>query len=282
MAIRIFRLIQAFLAGLALAITPPRPPADPCPALDPFPATWIGTYTASIGGVRVAAAVHDTRTGCTWRFGSTEPFPTASTVKAQILAAVLLQAQDAGRSTLDPVTFEQASAMIRASDNIAASELYHQVGYAVSLQEYGRRLGLIDTVNVGDDWGGDRTTPDDQLHLLGTLLDGGGVLDAPLVDVARRLMGSVQRSQAWGVSAGAPTDSTVWLKNGWLYNDGSVWGPTGVWRVNSIGAVTTSGGHRWLLAVYGNEWPTMRAGVAGIETIARHVANVLEPTGDSE
>ena len=88
-------------------------------------------------------------------------------------------------------------------------------------------------------------------------------------------MSSIDPAQAWGVSAGAPAGASVFLKNGWLFNDGTSWGPGGLWRVNSIGMVQLANGRQYTIAVYGNEWSTMGAGVAAIEWLSRHVASVL-------
>jgi Beta-lactamase enzyme family len=231
---------------------------------------------ASIGNPHLAAALVDTSTGCSSQFGDSDGFPTASTVKAEIMGAIFLSLQDQGIYSLDPTSDELIAAMIEESDNSATTTLYDDLGGGAVLQTYGRRLGMQTTDNVTYGWGGDITTPDDQLRLLSTLLVGGGILDARWVSEARHFMGSIVASQDWGVNTGVPDRSTVWLKNGWYYNDGSDWGPGDAWRVNSIGAVRLPNGRTYLLAVYGNEWASLEDGIAGIGTISSRVASVLD------
>ena len=48
-------------------------------------------------GIKVTAAVYDTRTGCWHHLHKGLQLTTASVIKAQVLGAVLLKAQDAGR-----------------------------------------------------------------------------------------------------------------------------------------------------------------------------------------
>lgn len=248
---------------------------DVCAALDPFDDAWVASYVASIGGAHVAAAVEDVSSGCTFRFGATDAFPTASTAKVEIMGALFLSLQDRGITTLDAGTAARVRAMITVSDNDAADALYTRLGGAAALDAYGRRLGLTTTASGGYSWGGIGTTPDDQLRLLRTVLVGGGALDAAWVAQARSFMQAVDASQDWGVSAGVPTGSIVAVKNGWLYNDGSFWGTANRWRVNTTGMVQLPNGRRYLLAVYGNEWTGMDAGIAALERVATRAAAAL-------
>jgi len=55
---------------------------DRCVPLGPFTSDWVNNFMSSIGGVHVAGAVLDVASGCSSRFGATDGFPTASTVKA--------------------------------------------------------------------------------------------------------------------------------------------------------------------------------------------------------
>ena len=264
------------LVGVGAVVeAPPAAAAGTCASLDPFAGGWAVSYLAGLGGVHVAAAVEDVSTGCRFRLGATDGFPMVSTVKAEVLGAVLLQQQDAGVTTVPGWLAGLATPMITGSDNDATDALYDDIGGAGALQAGGRRLGLNETDNTSYDWGGSATTPDDQLALLQSLLIGGGALGPAGVAYARSLMSSIDPAQAWGVSAGAPAGASVFLKNGWLFNDGTSWGPGGLWRVNSIGMVQLANGRQYTIAVYGNEWSTMGAGVAAIEWLSRHVASVL-------
>ena len=258
-----------------LAAGSPAQAATSCADLNPFMTAWVNSYMSSIGNPNLAAAVFDTSTGCSSRMGATDGFATASTVKAEIMGALFLSWQDQGLTSMQPDTEALVTAMIEESDNAATQALYDDLGGGYVLQDYGRRLGMQTTDNISYGWGGDVTTPDDQLRLLRTLLLGGGALNANWVAQARHFMGSVVPSEDWGVNTGVPTGSTVWLKNGWYFNDGSDWGPAPAWRVNSIGAVELPNGRSYLIAVYGNEWDTMEEGQSDIGTISDRVASVL-------
>ncbi len=50
------------------------------------------------------------------------------------------------------------------------------------------------------------------------------------------------------------------------YNDGSLWGPAGAWRLGSIGVVQLPNGRRHAIAIYDDDPATMTAGVGAVET----------------
>jgi beta-lactamase class A len=280
-------VVLTLVAGLGVIALPAAPasatalaaPTDSCAPLDPFGATWSAWYLATVG-VDVAADALDLSSGCEFHLGGRDVFPTASTVKAEILGAVLLAVQDSGAATVPPDLDALLVPMITESDNDATQQLYDWLGGGAALQAASRRLGMVEVDDVDHDWGGDATTPADEVRLLRTLLVGGGALRATSVAYARSLMTSVDPAQAWGVSAGVPDGSVVALKDGWLFDDGSDWGPANAWRVNSIGAVTLPDGRTYLLAVYGDEWATMADGIAGIETLSSRVAARLAAPRD--
>ncbi|GAA0926142.1 serine hydrolase [Streptomyces thermoalcalitolerans] len=193
---------------------------------------------------------------------------TASVVKVGILAALLLQAQDAGRR-LTAQERAYAAAMIEHSDNDAASALWRSIGGADGLDAANGRFGLGNT-RGGDGtlWGLTRTTATDQLVLLRQVFGG----DARLGEEAQRyvqgLMSRIVAGQDWGVSAAA--DGSAWaLKNGWLPRS-----TTGLWIVNSIGRVT-SGGRDCLVAVLSHGHATKEQGIALVEAVAREAVSVL-------
>ncbi|MGW4750279.1 serine hydrolase, partial [Streptomyces sp. NPDC004290] len=94
------------------------------------------------------------------------PYDTASIIKVDIHAALLLQAQDAGRP-LDATQQALARAMIEHSDNAAANALWRQIGLAPGLEAANKRLGLTSTKGgPGFLWGLTRTTASDQIRLL--------------------------------------------------------------------------------------------------------------------
>jgi hypothetical protein len=81
-------------------------------------------------------------------------------------------------------------------------------------------------------WGLTLITPHDELRLLQVLTDS-TVLSSASRAYVLKLMSEVISSERWGVSAGAPSDVTVHIKNGWLPYPGAA-----DWNINSIGAFT--------------------------------------------
>ncbi|MEU7056497.1 serine hydrolase [Streptomyces sp. NPDC046197] len=195
-------------------------------------------------------------------------FDTASIVKADILATLLLQAQDAGRHlTAQERTY--AAAMIGNSDNDSASALWRIIGGADGLNAANRRFGL--TATVGGDgtlWGLTQTTAADQLMLLKQVFGDDSELSGASRSYLQGLMGQIAEDQDWGVSAAA--DGSAWaLKNGWLPRS-----TTGLWDVNSIGRVT-AGGDTCLVAVLSNGHTTKEQGILLVEAAARAAVSVL-------
>lgn len=202
--------------------------------------------------------------------GKDSAYDTASIVKVDILAALLLRAQDAGR----PLTAEErghAEPMIERSDNAAANALWRQIGQAPGLAAANKRLGLTSTAGgPGVRWGLTRTTASDQIRLLRAVFDGAapaksgsGGLSTESRSYIRTLMGHVIPEQTWGVSAVGGSGAPRALKNGWLQRNTS-----GLWDVNSVGQVTVKG-HRYLVAVLSNGSASMSDGVALVERTAR-------------
>jgi beta-lactamase class A len=225
-------------------------------------------------------------------YGDDVPYDTASIVKVDILATLLLQAQDAGRAL---TTHERSLAgpMIRHSDNAAANALWRKIGEAPGLAAANKRLGLTETRGgTGPRWGLTRTTASDQIRLLRAVFAPAQRQEPDAKPAAlseesrayiRTLMAHVASGQAWGVSAAGPaagvaaatagsghtlgagpaSASAFALKNGWLQRS-----TTGLWDVNSVGQVT-AGGHRYLVAVLSDGNASMRDGVLLVQRTAR-------------
>ncbi len=223
-------------------------------------------------GAEVSVAVLDADSGAGAAYG-TGLFDTASVVKVDILAALLLRAQDAGRS---PAGAEKAyaAAMIEHSDNDSASALWRAIGAADGLDAANERFGLTRTEGGEDGlWGLTRTTAADRIALLRQVfVADGSELSAASRAYARGLMGRIAAGQRWGVSAAADGTGggSAWaLKNGWLRR-----GTTGLWVVNSIGRVT-SGGRDRLVAVLSRGSATRAEGIALTEAAARAAVSVF-------
>ncbi|MGI8333962.1 serine hydrolase [Actinomadura scrupuli] len=232
----------------------------------------LAGYLGGTGG-RLAIAVRDLPTGAVFRYGTAQAFPTASIVKVDILAALLLKAQRAGR----PLTADEratAARMIQYSDNLAANALWDQIGGTAGLTAVNRRLGLrATTAGPGGYWGVTMTGTADQVRLLWALVSRGSPLNARSRRYALELMGSVTPAQRWGISAGAAGGDAVALKNGWLPRvpDG------GTWVINSIGRIR-GGGRDFLIAVLSDHNVTMAGGIARVEQVTRLVTKALGHT----
>ncbi|WP_333773742.1 serine hydrolase [Streptomyces sp. IBSBF 3136] len=263
---------SALLAAGTLGLA--QPAAAAAPAGSTASGSTAAAFPASVGAkgkARVTAAVFDLdgpgRGPAV--FGSDVPYDTASIIKVDILASVLLKAQDS-RHALTAQERAQAEAMIEHSDNAAANALWRRIGLAPGLKAANKRLGLTSTQGgPGAKWGLTRTTASDQIRLLRAVFDTGPAPkkgSAPaLSDTSRAyirtLMSRVATEQSWGVSAAA--DPGAALKNGWLQRD-----TTGLWDVNSVGRITT-GGHHCLVAVLSDGSTSMKDGVALVERAAR-------------
>jgi beta-lactamase class A len=207
-----------------------------------------------------SVAVLDRRTGELYAYRGKERYETASIVKVQVLACLLLTAQDDGRQ-LSATELSLAKRMIRVSDNNAASSLFGRLGRVGGISACNRRLGLKSTT-VNSAWGLTRTTAEDQIILLSELVDAKGPLDAGSRKLAFGLMTTVVSTQDWGVGAPAKAGERVAIKNGWLSRstDG------GRWIVNSVGRI--SGGADVSLAVLSHNNATQGSGIAVVEHVA--------------
>ncbi|MET7457195.1 serine hydrolase [Streptomyces sp. NPDC005574] len=219
------------------------------------------------GAAKVSVAVMDLSSGASASYGD-GAFDTASIVKVDILATLLLRAQDADRR-LTASEQAYATAMIEHSDNASASALWQVIGKADGLAAANKRFGLTDTEG-GDDmlWGLTRTTAADQLALLRQVFGEDSALSAASRRYLRTLMGQIAADQHWGVSAAA-TGSAWALKNGWLARSA-----TGLWDINSIGRVT-AGGHTYLVAALSDGNATKAKGISLVEAAAKAAVSAL-------
>ncbi|MFE9255465.1 serine hydrolase [Streptomyces sp. NPDC006879] len=256
------------------AAAPSGSPSDSTGAADPVQAARSALDEVGPRDGRYALAVEDLTTGHSVTHGSIEErFVSASIIKVDILAALLLRAQDHGT----PLTTEQqrrAAAMICFSDNVAAQELWIEIGRRQGLDAANRRLGFS-PAHAGQRgvWGLTRTTVLDQLTLLRRVFTEDSPLTAESRAYARSLMSNVFEEHDWGVSAASSPAGSFALKNGWLPRE-----TTHLWVVNSIGMVE-HGGHTLLVAVLTDRQATQEAGVSLIERTTTTAVEAL--TGGS-
>lgn len=215
----------------------------------------------------VAVGVVDPATGVTASYHGRTAFHTASIVKADILAALLLSMQRQ-HMTLDQDERDLATAMIEYSDNDAASTLWDAAGRAPSIAVANRDLGLRDTVpDPAGYWGLTLTTVNDQLRLLADLTSPRSPLTAASRHYELSLLRDVEPGQDWGVTAAADPGTRPAVKNGWLPD------PQGWWMINSIGVVTRAG-HQLLAVVLSSGQPSPGVGIAEVEVLAKAAAAV--------
>jgi hypothetical protein len=208
-----------------------------------------------------SVAVYDRKTGDKYAYRGTEKYETASVVKVQVLACLLLTAQDDDRE-LSANELSLAKRMIRASDNNATTALFGRLGRYSGITACNQRLGLTQT-RVSSSWGLTRTTVDDQVRLLNELVDRKGPLDAGSRELAFQLMSTVQTDQDWGVPAVAGKGERFTVKNGWLARSTE----GGRWIINSVGRVTGPDTDV-SIAVLSHGNGTMSGGIAVVEKVA--------------
>jgi hypothetical protein len=249
-----------------------RPTQSPTPSPTPdylaAARTKVATYVEKVGKGHVTLAIKDRGSDLGLSIGTTS-FQTASIVKVDILAALLLRARQRDEEITESDR-RKAKKMITLSDNDAATALFQKIGGTAGLNTANRTFGLKQTKPVSS-WGMSKTTAADQIRLLSAITDEDGRLGDEDRSYLFGLMSEVDATQNWGVPAAAlPAATGVYVKNGWdnISADG------GLWQVNSIGRLTEPG-HDWLVAVLSNHHKTHPAGVRVVEAIAKYALTEL-------
>jgi beta-lactamase class A len=267
------------LSAPSATVTPSSPSRPSTPSAPPSPTATVDPDAVLAEALRAVAtsasghfslAVFDLGTGKHAVYAPEgHRFATASIVKVNILAALLLRAQDEGRS-LTATEHAQAGRMIRASDNTATDTLWRSIGGADGLARANKELGFEDTTpGASGLWGLTATTATDQLRLLRAVTTGESPLTEASRAYVRELMTEVVSGQDWGVSAAADAGASTALKNGWLPRSA-----TGLWVINSIGEIRHDG-HRLLVCVVSDDQRSMAAGVDLVESAAIAAADAI-------
>ncbi|MEW9519619.1 serine hydrolase [Streptomyces tubercidicus] len=233
-----------------------------------------------------------TRTSCT--SGAAKQYDSASVTKTIILGALLYQT--GGTLTEEESTL--ARKMITESDNASATTLWKQLSdltdpkkpNPVKIQEFLDKAGMDNTaLDKEGSWGLTQVTAEDQAKLLRIFTgDDGSVLGSKSRSVALELMNHVQSNQRWGATAGAPLDSVIHVKNGWLQRSQNPDVDTfdkGDWKVNSMAALTRKGYDSGLVVLTENNrvpegHPAKEGwdyGIETIETISRSIYRDVYP-----
>ncbi len=234
------------------------------PAYDPFQS--------------VSLSVSDDSLELTCWYHSTRLNYSASAVKATILAALLLMAQDERRG-LGSWEKNEAWLMITQSDNAAATALWDHVGLA-RLQHFLDRAKMTQTeLNTWGAWGLTEITPHDETVLLRLLKSPDRVLTNRSRDYELDLMSHVISAQAWGVRAGGQKYFTWHIKNGWAPLPDP---DRSAWVVNSIGCfLHQKFGYTIVVLTRDNPASGLSYGIATIEKIARVINRALVPSAIS-
>lgn len=251
----------------AAASPAPGPPAPVVTSEEPevdLDAELAAAVAPLAGDSSVSVAVLDAAVGAGAVYGK-GTYATASIVKVDILAALLLRAQDQGRE-LTAYERSRSVTMIENSDNDAATALLRTIGGTTGLDTANTRFGLVSTTAAAA-WGLTRTTAADQLVLLRTVFGTHSKLTEDSRAYLQGLMRNVAADQHWGVSAAG---SDWALKNGWMPRSA-----TGLWDINSIGRVK-SDGHTYLVAVLSTGQQTMATGIERVESVAKAAVGVLD------
>ncbi|MEK8104104.1 serine hydrolase [Micromonospora sp. M12] len=247
----------------------PRQSGPTTPAIDRIePArTRIKDYVQRYGGHLAVAALD--RQGTAAVTVGTKRFETASIVKVNILAALLLRQTPPGKA-LNSNTRRLAEDMIVSSDNAAAVALWQRIDGSRGLTAANRALGLRET-KPNTHWGLTTTTAADQLRLLTALTSPTGPLTPQDRSLVLGLMNTVIPEQRWGITAARePGNRSVHVKNGWdtVDVDG------GRWLVNSIGRIVEPR-HDWLIAVLSDHHVSRKEGIRVVERAATYVLKEL-------
>jgi beta-lactamase class A len=252
----------------ATASASAEPSASPSVAATAAPDSALLGAVAQANGA-VSVAVTDLGTGRTLTYGADgHGFATASIVKVDILATLLLQAQDQG-TTLTRTEESLATTMIENSDNDSATALWNDIGQESGLNAANQRFGLTSTTGGTEgNWGLTSTTAADQLRLLRQVFTSDSLLSATSRDYVQGLLAQVESDQRWGVSAAA-SDGDYAVKNGWLPRSA-----TGLWVVNSVGRVQRNG-QELLIAVVSDGNLSESDGISLVQSVAQAAAGSL-------
>ena len=211
-----------------------------------------------------AVSFREETSGATVDVGSGR-FPTASLVKVHLVALMLWRAehQDA---QLTAGQRRDAEEMLVRSDNDAALRTYFALGGRPGIEDGLTRMWGTPGIRVGDHgyWGHSMTSPREVVGLLDHVLDPDARHTFALLQDA---MGRVVPEQRWGVTVLGDPGRPVQVKVGWVED------PDG-WIVNSSGRVVIDG-RPLLISVMTDRNPSLEAGVATIERIARLAGTVV-------
>jgi len=215
---------------------------------------------------QLAVGVIDLSSGAAATYNAGAAIRGGGIVTTDILAALLLQHQQAGTRLSDHEA-ELAADMMENDSPAAANELWTVIGGAQGLAAANATLKLRDTsLMPGAGWTWTKTTVADQLQLLADIAAPHSPLNSASRDYALGLMTSVTVPQPWGVLAAA-SGGTPWaVADGWLV------GPR--WVIGSIGVIQRHG-HELLVAVLSDRNPAEAPAVSAARAAVLAAANTV-------
>ncbi len=214
---------------------------------------------------RLAVGVIDLKTGATASYDADQPIRGGDLVTTDILAAMLLEHQQAG-TPLSSREAQLATDMIENGSVPAATELWSLVGGAPGLAAANSTLKLRGTSPAPGDWTWTSTTVADQLQLLADLVEPSSPLHSAARDYALGLMTDSAAGQRWGVLAGASAHTTA------AVNDGRLVGPA--WVVGSIGIIHHNG-HELLVAVLSDRNPAEAPALTAVQAAVLKAVGIV-------
>ena len=224
----------------------------------------IAAYVATRDD-NVTVAVQDLASGQIYEFRPGVTENTASTLKVDILATLLGQAQAAGRS-LTPEEQSLAVPMIEESLDSAADTLWSRLGPG-AVGAFERAEGMTSTVPATDGvWGSTQTTALDRLAMIRTVVEPNSLLTNASRAYILSLMENITPSQDWGATGGVPPGVTVALKNGFAMSTG--------WQINTTGWVN-GGGRDYLIAVLTNANASEQYGIDTVDGVSSLIWNAM-------
>ena len=239
-----------------------------CDTRNPLPESLANELASRYSGQHFTAMVSD-QSGCTWAMNPDLRIGTASVMKIEFMAGVLLRAQGEGRG-LTQWEQDRIWPMITESDNTPASELWQYLGQDPGMQQIDAAFGLTQTQHAGSIWGLSTTSAADQARLVSEVIPGiGGPLTAPYRAIAEYYMTNVVPEQRWGASAGVPPGWVVAQKNGFAGSQCCNW------RINTVGWVERPDGSGWAISLLSDGWPAESEGEAAINDISARINAAL-------
>ena len=219
-------------------------------------------------GHHLTAEVYDVRTGCRFAYQPQLHNTTASVLKIEIMAGILLRAQNQGRG-LTTAERNLIHPMITQSADPPASQLWSSLGGVGGMESLDQTFAMHNTTHASP-WGLTRTSAHDQVELIRQLIFGQyGPFQPSYRASARSYMQQVVPSQRWGITAGVPAGWAVPLKNGFFDSQCCRW------RANTSGAVLDPSGGGYAVTILSDGWPNLASGIPAVEDVSRAIARRL-------